>query len=104
MSGRLISRTLAPFVNEIDISHEFKYKIYIFQQAELGFELSFTTAMVIFFSFLVYMDLYLMLRDPFYPMKKRIFFYKIYFVIWFVISVIYSVTHSPGLFVDKRQQ
>jgi len=52
--------------------------------------------MACFASFLVYLDLFLMLRNPFHPVKKRLPSYRVAGVIWALASAVYAITPAPG--------
>lgn len=59
------------------------------------------TLMVSFVTILVYVDLYLMLRDPFMPVKKRKVPYRIAFGIWVGISLIYTLINFDNYRFSK---
>jgi len=76
------------------VSYEYQYKLFLVQTIEQGVEYDFMVLMVSFATLLVYLDLYLMLRNPFVPVKKRKPLYRIIFGFWVIFSTIYAIFHS----------
>ena len=58
-------------------------------------------SMVCFASFLVYLDLYLMLRNPFHPVKKRLPLNRIAGVVWALASAAFAIAQAPGAYELK---
>jgi len=58
----------------------------------------FVASMACFASFLVYLDLLLMLRNPFHPVNKRLPPYRVAGVIWAVASAAYGISQTPGAY------
>lgn len=72
--------------------------MFLFQQGLSGILTKFMASMACFASFLVYLDLFLMLRNPFHPVKKRLPSYRVAGVIWAVGTAIYALTQAPAAY------
>ena len=85
----------------IESTWKLKYRMYVVMTYFQCFNLTLCSFLIIFFWVLIDVDLLLMLRNPFYPVSRRLIKYRLAFCFFFLIASAFSIYNINEVY---RQQ